>query len=405
MADFFSKSVREMTLAEIEPLYAERVPENIRLEYKEKLPDDTTDFKNTIAKELSAFANTYGGYLIIGISTDAKGNPTAMNGVPQMNNLAQRIVSVGYEQIFPPVIPVVSNPIAVGNGKFVYVIYLDISLEAPHFLTHRRGAYVRTSEFSQTFTAELASWEELQLLHNRRHMAMQQREKLHERARERCHIFLAVPGNETPVTVHVAVAPAFPFRRLIELDKIKPAIENASFSISVESGKNLYPAGEHMVVQDSCAFVKPRYYLEGSVWGTSFLAEILYTGTRETSPLRLDQLLSILVQQIKFGSKLLRSCGFDGLVNVKASLLNCHNKNFRWGPYAEIDDVRCREPGEIEYELDRVLHTLMQDYRPACLEIFRAFAFAVGWEGVFAQKNDFLIHLLKQAEEFFSDVQ
>jgi hypothetical protein len=38
MADFFTKSVREMTLAEIEQLYTERVPENIRLEYKGQLP-------------------------------------------------------------------------------------------------------------------------------------------------------------------------------------------------------------------------------------------------------------------------------------------------------------------------------------------------------------------------------
>ena len=43
-------------------------------------------------------------------------------------------------------------------ANVVYVIHQDLSLEAPHFLTRRRGAYVRTSEFSQTFEAQLASW-------------------------------------------------------------------------------------------------------------------------------------------------------------------------------------------------------------------------------------------------------
>jgi len=402
MADFFSKVVREMTVAEIEPLYAERIPENIRLEYKEKLPEDTADFKNTVAKELSAFANTYGGYLVIGISTDAKGNPTEMNGVPEINNFAQRIVSVGYEQIFPPVIPVISNPIALANGNFIYVVYHDLSLEAPHFLTSRRGAYIRTSEFSQTFTPELAKWEELQLLHNRRRTAMEQREKLRERGKERCKLFLAdLPTWLAPVTLHMAIAPAFPFRRLIELDKIEPAIEDASFWFSSPSFKLKYPDDESMPIHDSRAFVKSHSYLEGTVWGTSYSAEVLEADPRTPTPLNFDQILFILVRQIKFGSLLLKFCGFDGLVNVKASLLNSHNKDFRWG---HSIDVSCSEPGEIEYELDQPLHILMRDYRPACLEIFRKFAFALGWQGVFAQKDFDLINCLNEPEDYFADL-
>ena len=42
---------------------------NIRLDHKEKLPTDAADFKNTVAKELSAFAETYGGYLIVSTVT------------------------------------------------------------------------------------------------------------------------------------------------------------------------------------------------------------------------------------------------------------------------------------------------------------------------------------------------
>jgi hypothetical protein len=405
MADFFSKSVREMTLLEVESLYTERVPENIRLEYKEKLPDDTKAFKDEIAKAISAFANSYGGYLIYGISTDANGNPTAMNGVPEINNLAQRVASIGYEQIFPPVIPVVSNPIALGNGKCIYVIYQDLSLEAPHFLTKRRGAYVRTSEFSQTFTAKLASWEELQFLHNRRHMATQQREKLRERSKERCVLFLQSLRTSfgDPPMFHVAIAPAFPVRRLIELNRIQAVIEDAAFLISRKYSTANYPDGERTFLQDSCAFVKHGSYLEGTAWGTSYSAEVMQPDGRFAT-IRFEYLLWILLRQIKFGSKLLKACGFDGLINVKASFLNCYMKNFRCGSSDEID-VSCSEPGEIEYQLDKPLHILMRDYRPSCLEIFRVLAFATGWHGVFAQKDEILInHLPEKEEKFFADL-
>jgi hypothetical protein len=403
MADFFSKSVREITLAEVESLYSERVPENIRLEYKEKLPDDTANFKETVAKALSAFANTYGGYLIYGISTDAKGNPTAMNGVPESNNLAQRIISVGYEQVFPPVIAVVSNPIVLPNGKFVYVIYQDLSLEAPHFLTHRRGAYIRTSEFSQTFQAALANWEELRLLHDRRKVATEQREKIQQRAKQRSALFLPLSeGDHKPLVLHVAIAPAFPFRRLIELNKIESAIQGASFTISSGSIRRTYPfSGEATAVQDSRVLITPDSYLEGTAWGTSYYAHIVDANST-SSAIYFEHILSDLSRQIKFGSRLLKSCGFDGLVNIKASLLNSQWKNFQWGQYGEVE-ARCIEPGEIEYELNRPLHILMQDYRSAWLEIFRVFAFAANWQGVFAKKDDNLIGHLQQAEDFYKE--
>lgn len=140
MADFFSTSVSEMSLHEVDSLYRDRVQENIRLEYKRELPQETADFKQVLAKELSSLANSYGGYVIIGIATDQQGVPIAMDGVPPINNFAQRVASVGYEQPYPPLIPTVSKPIALKNGNLVYVIYQDLSLEAPHFLTRRRGA-------------------------------------------------------------------------------------------------------------------------------------------------------------------------------------------------------------------------------------------------------------------------
>src|SRR5437773_1908684 len=111
MADFFTTSIKSLTLPELTQLYTDRIPENIRLEYKSQVLDN-----KDLAKTISSFANTYGGYLVIGILTDKRGNPVAMEGVDSVSGYAQTVIAAAYAQIYPPVIPIVSDPIALDNG-------------------------------------------------------------------------------------------------------------------------------------------------------------------------------------------------------------------------------------------------------------------------------------------------
>src|SRR5947209_5820623 len=122
MPDFFSTPVRSLTLAEVQPIHDNRVPENIRLEYKSQIPVTDSALKEEMAKVLSSFANTYGGYVVIGVSTDAAGNPVAMDGVPSVAGYQQKVSSVGYQEVYPPLLPVVSNPIPLPNGNVIYVV-------------------------------------------------------------------------------------------------------------------------------------------------------------------------------------------------------------------------------------------------------------------------------------------
>ncbi|PYJ65997.1 MAG: hypothetical protein DME76_17565 [Verrucomicrobia bacterium] len=270
MADFFGTSVREMTLDEVDSLYRDHVQENIRLEYKRELPQETADFKQVLAKELTSLANTYGGYVIIGIATDQQGIPIAMDGVPPINNFAQRVASTGYEQCYPPVIPTVSNPIALQNGNVVYVIHQELSLEAPHFLTRRRGAYIRTSEFSQTFEARLASWEELQFLAHRRTQAINQRLFLYERARTRCNRMLPWSDIKNRAALYVWTGPSYPIRRLIELSRLQETMEKVG--VLASGGVSL---------QDSLVYAESgsrNHYIEGTAYGTYFSCRTLLPG-------------------------------------------------------------------------------------------------------------------------------
>lgn len=378
MADFFSTSVREMSLDEVGSLYRERVQENIRLEYKRELPQDRADFKQVLAKELSSLANTYGGYVIIGIATDQQGIPIGMDGVPPIDNFAQRVASVGYEQIYPPVVPTVSNPIPLENGNAVYVIQQDMSLEAPHFLTRRRGAYVRTSEFSQTFEAGLASWEELQFLANRRTQATDRRLFLYDRARTRCNRMLPWSDMKNRAALCVWTGPSFPVRRLIELSRLQETMEKVG--VLASAGVSL---------QDSFVYAENGYrnhYIEGTAYGTYFSCRNLLPG--DATQVHFGSLLGNLLGTIRSGCKFLVACGFGGMLHVKAMLLEMYGNSFFWDPGFYIP---CREHEEVVVEDETPLEIVRGNIGPFCVNLFKAMTFAAGCREAFKGNDDAII--------------
>jgi hypothetical protein len=378
MADFFSTSVRDMSLDEVDSLYRDRVQENIRLEYKRELPQETADFKQVLAKELSSLANTYGGYVIIGIATDQQGVPIAMDGVPPINNFAQRVASVGYEQSFPPLIPTVSKPIGLQNGNVVYVIHQDLSLEAPHFLTRRRGAYVRTSEFSQTFEARLASWEELQFLANRRAQATDQRLFLSERARTRCNRMLPWSDVKNRAALYVWTGPSYPIRRLIELSRLQETMEKVG--VLASGGISL---------QDSLAYAESGsriHYIEGTAYGTYFSCRTLLPG--DYTEVHLGSLLGSLMSQIRSGCKFLVSCGFDGVLHVKAMLSDMYGNSFFWD---KVYPIPCTEREEVVVEDETPLEIVRGNIGPFCVSLFKTMTFAAGNRDAFKGNDDAII--------------
>ena len=57
----FNKTITALATADLQELLTEQAVENIRLEFKTLSPA-----KDEMLKKLSSFANTYGGYVIVG---------------------------------------------------------------------------------------------------------------------------------------------------------------------------------------------------------------------------------------------------------------------------------------------------------------------------------------------------
>lgn len=123
--------------------------ENIYFEFKS---DDVKNDK--LAKEISAFANTYGGYVFLGIGDDK-----SINGCEKWNE--QRIHTVIYDSISPA--PAVDVKSFVIDGKTIYIIKIEEGL-IPPYITNNGSVFIRLSSGSFPIKDSTS----LSLLYNKR---------------------------------------------------------------------------------------------------------------------------------------------------------------------------------------------------------------------------------------------
>src|SRR5712691_745940 len=107
----YTKSMTDITTVDLQELLDEHSVENVRLEFKLEIPD-----KDETLKKLSSFANTFGGYVVIGAKANSKdGLLLGLPGVDISPNYKQKIVQWCYDAASPPIEPFVSNPVSAPN--------------------------------------------------------------------------------------------------------------------------------------------------------------------------------------------------------------------------------------------------------------------------------------------------
>jgi predicted HTH transcriptional regulator len=126
----------EIGTADLQELLTDKAVENARLEFKLLAPakDDTL-------KKLSSFANTFGGYMVIGAKANgADGRLEGLPGVDRVDGYKQKVVDWCFNGASPPLTVEVSDaiPAPEGSGKVCYVIRIMESDVAPHFLKREK---------------------------------------------------------------------------------------------------------------------------------------------------------------------------------------------------------------------------------------------------------------------------
>jgi Putative DNA-binding domain len=113
------------------------VPEGVRVEYKRDNYGRTDADIREFLKDISSFANTSGGYLVIGIN-EAEGLPISINALSgDRDQELQRLESLARDGIEPRIIGLRMNAVPIEAGGYAITIHIPKSFSPPHRVSAR----------------------------------------------------------------------------------------------------------------------------------------------------------------------------------------------------------------------------------------------------------------------------
>ena len=137
---FLNKPTSGLTYEDIEALTSSGEPESIMLDYKVMISGSERD-KAELAKDICAFANSQGGYLIIGVE-EKGGRPIhppcgteRMLGRQNAEEWVAQVLNTNIAQRVHIDIKVISIP---QSDKCIIVLHVPVSVRMPHMVTFSR---------------------------------------------------------------------------------------------------------------------------------------------------------------------------------------------------------------------------------------------------------------------------
>ena len=168
MIEVLSKPADQVRVGDIESLIESEVPEGEQIEFKESLPTpgDSTDpwmsgenrigepAKKKILKEVTAFANAYGGVLLLGIEESDTQPPVAakISPIPRCAELAERLKLVFRDRVEPQLPRIEIFAVQTEGDKGVVLIRVGKSRLAPHRVTKTLVCPIRRADRCEEMT-------------------------------------------------------------------------------------------------------------------------------------------------------------------------------------------------------------------------------------------------------------
>lgn len=179
----FTKPISALDFDDITDFCKERNPETFILDYKK-------DFPTHLDRTICAFANTWGGIILVGVDEDEERKPKLpIDGVMYRSTLGETVTNVIVDNIYPPVF-VDKNVIKFNQNKAVIVIQVPQS-NVFHASDKGRRIYVRTDDRNKP--EQLATIERLEWLWDRRRKSEEFRQTLYASVIERLEKIYSLP--------------------------------------------------------------------------------------------------------------------------------------------------------------------------------------------------------------------
>lgn len=162
----FNKYPSDINYTDVESLKFNKIEESEILDYKEELINE-----NSLLKEITAFANTRGGYLIFGVTeTEKGGSPKDINGLENNSDLnLERLEQIILSNIYPRIGIQFSQKISIPHteNKVVLIIKIQEGQNKPHLESRSSRYYKRYN-----FEAKPMDEHEIEALYQSRFLGM-----------------------------------------------------------------------------------------------------------------------------------------------------------------------------------------------------------------------------------------
>ncbi len=404
----FEKPVSQLTTLDVAELLDHAAVENVRLEFKRDIPN-----KDDTLKKLSSFANTFGGFMVVGAEANsADGRIIALPGVDVSPSYKQTIVQWCFGGVSPPMNVEVSDPIPVPGGRFCYVLSTNESDLAPHFLNGRKGLYVRTDEFSARFEARLATENELRHLLDRKDLIRKRRTSLIERARQRFQTFTEHRYRESTIegTVQsdvsigarysLTIMPRFP--SLATCDH--PGLVKIVSSQSIPWRGTEFPQNHGNLISQHESVITLKAgsgfsMVEANIWGMLFFATEIEE-RREFAGIHLNQFLGNLLAFVKYATQVLAQLRYAGSLHIDMQMDGIRGINWIYFPHGFPDSGPCSVLDDvIHFSLEASTDELSAGPDSLAINILRLVFFATNWLGL-ADSEEKLKNIVLAGYEF-----
>jgi hypothetical protein len=312
--------------------------ESVTLDYK-------LDFPKRLDKTIAAFANTYGGYILIGVDETAIGEPVLpIAGVPLVSGLRERVVATALDAIFPPVNPEVKvvefkSAGAISPDRAVVVVRVHESYDSAHAVDAGKTVYLRVDNISDHFLRQ-ATISEVEWLLNKRQRPLALKEQLLDEARNRAANYLVTyrtakrASTSEPRGKYILwTIPTFPRSELASPGVLLELSRKKSWRANVQTNGISFDFPTDEAIPTVNGIRHPSspagnyWYTEVNKFGLIY-TEIGFTGRGEEYEEAIVSSLvaSLIMASLRFALNLYETTGFGGLMDFHLEVTPTLNK-------------------------------------------------------------------------------
>lgn len=350
----FTKPINDIIYDDVVSFCEQGINEGVNLDYKKDFPKD-------LEKTISAFGNTFGGLIIIGIEDqDSKPKPPFV-GIEYTERLEDRVWNIILDNIYPPLFPEIRICPPKENKTFV-ITRVPESNETPHTIYNNTDVYIRTGNRNKP--EEKREW-----LRYRRKKSEQLRELLHDRAQERYrNVCQAKQAESECGEFTLTICPLYPQQPLMGLEQIETTFDGIrvedttglQFPKRLEDGA-LQPVQDGMFYFFCQEHTKFFSYAELNKFGLLFYKDDSGWISKEenTKSVYASHLIGVLSLAFESAFRLYKFLGYWGLVEFRFSLRKLLGTRFI--PLLKNEFSQWMQPKEVKeiYTEDELSWTLI----------------------------------------------